>query len=472
MICPGCRHENPDRAKFCLECGARLPTACAHCGTELPAAAKFCLECGQPIAAPAPAASALTAAPPRAAAPSAPDYQMRVASYTPRHLADKILKSRSALEGERRQVTVLFADLAGFTSLAEKLDPEEVHRIIERCFQLITAEVHRFEGTINQYTGDGVMALFGAPIAHEDEARRAVHAALGIQRALRDESRELEASGGPPIRMRIGLNTGPVVVGRIGDDLRMDYTAVGDTTNLAARMQQQARPASVVVSEGTHKAVAGFFETLDLGLVAVKGHAPVQAFEVLRPRGRRSRLDVAAEHGLTPLVARSREIGVLTELFAQVKDGQGQAVFVAGEAGIGKSRLVLELRRALAERGENVTWLEGQCVSFGHSIPFLPLVDQLRRNFGIEEFDGEPEIIAEVEHAMRRMGELDAHIPYVRYLLSVDPGDPAVAPMDALSRRKKVFEAVRVMAVRGARVRSCSRTCTGSTAAARSISAC
>ncbi len=454
MICPECRHDNPERAKFCLECGARFPATCSACGTPLPPGAKFCLECGARVTAPPPAPAGVAPATARAeaAAPPAPDYERRLAAYTPKHLAEKILKSRSALEGERRQVTVLFADLAGFTTLAEKLDPEDVHRIIERCFELITGEVHRFEGTINQYTGDGVMALFGAPIAHEDAARRAVHAALGIQRALGDYGRELETSGGPPIRMRIGLNTGPVVVGRIGDDLRMDYTAVGDTTNLAARMQQHARPASVVVSEATHRAVAGFFETSDLGQIAVKGHAAVQAYEVVRPRGRRSRLDVAVERGLTPLIGRAREIGVLTELFDHVKAGRGQAVFVVGEAGIGKSRLLLEFRRALADRGESVTWLEGQCVSFGHSIPFLPLVDQLRRNFGIEEFDGEPEIIAKVEHEMRRMGELDPHIPYVRYLLSVDPGDPAVAPMDALGRRKKVFEAVRVMAGRGARV--------------------
>ena len=452
MICAACRHENPDRAKFCLKCGARLAAVCPQCGTELPAAAKFCLECGHRVAAPEAAAPAPAAAPGEGLARPA-DYGNRLASYTPKHLAEKILKSRSALEGERRQVTVLFADLAGFTSLAEGLDPEEVHRIIEGCFELMTAEVHRFEGTINQYTGDGVMALFGAPIAHEDAPRRAVHAALGIQRALRDHSKDLEGKAGPVIRMRIGLNTGPVVVGKIGDDLRMDYTAVGDTTNLAARMQQNARPGSVLVSEATYKAAAGFFETLDLGEIAVKGHAPVRAFEILRPRGRRSRLDVAAERGLTPLVGRSRELGVLTELFAQVKNGRGQVVFIVGDAGIGKSRLVLEFQRTLAARGESVTWLEGQCVSFGQSMPFLPLIDQLRKNFAIEEFDGEPEIIAKVEHGMRRMGGLESNIPYVRFLLSVDPGDPAVAAMDALSRRKKIFEAVRMMSLRGARVR-------------------
>src|SRR5207344_142304 len=232
--------------------------------------------------------------------------EAKIPSYTPRHLAEKILTARSALEGERRQVTVLFADVANFTTLAAQLDPEEVHTIIDRCFECITAEVHRFEGTINQYTGDGVMALFGAPIAHEDGPRRAVHAALAIQQALQDFSKELEARRGFGLQMRIGLNTGLVVVGKIGDDLRMDYTAVGDTTNLAARMQQLARPGSVVVSEATHKLIAGFFETLDLGEIAVKGRAPAHAFEVVRARVRRSRLAAAVERGLTPLVGRSR----------------------------------------------------------------------------------------------------------------------------------------------------------------------
>jgi class 3 adenylate cyclase/tetratricopeptide (TPR) repeat protein len=379
-------------------------------------------------------------------------YRHAAVAYTPRHLADKILRSRSALEGERRQVTVLFADIAGFTSLAEGLDPEDVHRIVDRCFELITAAVHRFEGTINQYTGDGVMALFGAPIAHEDSPRRAAHAALAIQQALRDYDRELK-EGGLGLQMRIGLNTGPVVVGRIGDDLRMDYTAVGDTTNLAARLQQAARPGSVVVSEATHKAIAGFFETLDLGEIAIKGRAPARAFEILRARARRSRLSVAVERGLTPLVGRSRELGILVERFAEVKAGRGQVVCLVGDAGIGKSRLLLEFRQALGEAGEKVTWLEGQCVSFGQSTAFLPLVDQLRENFRIEELDGEPEIIAKVEHGMRRMGELDSHIPYVRYLLSVDPGDPRVPEMEAGARRRRVFEAIRALSARGARLR-------------------
>jgi class 3 adenylate cyclase len=317
---------------------------------------------------PLPGTPELTSAP-------APDQAREPLVYTPKHLAEKILTSRSALEGERKQVTVLFADVAGFTTLAEQLDPEVVHDMINRCFEGITAEVHRFEGTINQYTGDGVMALFGAPLAHEDSPRRAVHAALGIQRAIGDVAQALQAERGLNLQMRIGINTGLVVVGKIGDDLRMDYTAVGDTTNLAARLQQMAQPGSVVISAATHQHVAGFFEMRDLGEVPVKGRAPVQAFEVLRSRSRRTRLDIAVERGLTPLVGRERELATLRERFREVKAGRGQVVGIAGEAGIGKSRLVLEFRRALAQAGEAVTWLEGHCISFGQASPFLPLRD-------------------------------------------------------------------------------------------------
>src|SRR3984893_15785885 len=459
MTCGQCQFENPPGMRFCGRCGAPLAPRCPQCGADVPPQFRFCGQCGASLASGAPATPAASAtvagnappAPRPAVAPPVPPPS--VASYTPKHLADKILKSRSALEGERRQVTVLFGDVAGFTTLAEKLDPEEVHRIINRCFELITAEVHRFEGTINQYTGDGIMALFGAPIGHEDSPRRAVHAALGIQRALRDYAKELESQRGLTVQMRIGLNTGPVVVGRIGDDLRMDYTAVGDTNNLAARLQQGARPGRGLVHAGTHRVINGFFETLDLGEVQVKGRAPVRAFEVLRARGRRARLDAAAERGLTPLVGRDRELATLLDLFREVKAGHGQVIQIAGEAGIGKSRLTVEFRRALVEAGADVTWLEGRCISFGQSIPFLPVVDQLRENFRIEEFDGEPEIIAKIEHGMRRMGQLDAHIPYVRTVLGVDAGDPAVAGMEPSARRRKIFDAVRALSQRGAALR-------------------
>jgi class 3 adenylate cyclase/tetratricopeptide (TPR) repeat protein len=446
MRCPQCQFENPSGMRFCGQCGAAVGASCPRCGAEVPAGFRFCGHCGASL----PAVPEERAPAPLAGAPA--DRRVGLTPYTPPHLAAKILHSRSALEGERRQVTVLFADLAGFTSLAERLDPEVVHAAMDRCFELITAEVHRFEGTINQYTGDGVMALFGAPIAHEDAPRRAVHAALGIQRVLRELDRELRPRLGGALEMRIGINSGPVVVGRIGDDLRMDYTAVGDTTNLAARLQQVARPGSVLVGEATHRLVAGYFETLDLGELPVKGHVPVHTWEVLRARGRRARLDVAAERGLTPLVGRGRELSALLELYRKVRGGHGQVVCLAGEAGIGKSRLLLEMRRQLAEANERATWLEGRCVSFGQSIPFLPMIDQLRENFRIEEFDGEPEIIAKVEHAMRRMGQLEPHIPYIRDLLAVDPGDPAVAAMDGAVRRKRIFDGSLALTARGARL--------------------
>ncbi|MBI3246574.1 MAG: AAA family ATPase [Deltaproteobacteria bacterium] len=456
MQCATCHTKNPEEHRFCEQCGSLLEMRCPQCAAPVRSGARFCGACGQRLSeltvtpsVPAPQSPVLASAPTL-------DYHSRLTAYTPKHLADKILTSRSALEGERRQVTVLFADVAGFTTLSEQRDPEEVHAIMDRCFELITAAVHHFEGTINQYTGDGVMALFGAPIAHEDGPRRAVHAALAIQQALRDFSKELEAQRGFGLQMRIGLNTGLVVVGKIGDDLRMDYTAVGDTTNVAARMQQLAQPSTVVVSETTYKLIAGFFETLDLGVQQVKGHTPMPVFQVLRSRSYRARLDVAVERGLTPLIGRERELSLLRELFQQVKAGHGQVALVAGEAGIGKSRLLLELHRALTQAGEEVTWLEGRCISFGQSIPLLPVIDQLRENFGIEEFDGEPEIIAKIEHGMRRLGDLEAHIPYIRYLFSVDPGEPTVATMDPLVRRRQAFAALRAFTRRSVSLRPAS----------------
>jgi class 3 adenylate cyclase len=237
MQCPQCQQESLPQAKFCLECGTHLALRCAQCGTELSAGAKFCLECGQPLSDGSTGRSQFTS-------PEA---------YTPKHLAEKILTSRSALEGERKQVTVLFVDVSGFTSLSERLDPEDVHGLMNRAFELMLAEVHRYEGTVNQFLCDGIMALFGAPIAHEDHAQRAVHAALGIQGALEGYQEELRLRRGISFQVRQGLNTGLVVVGSIGNDLRMDYTAVGDTTNVAARLQAAADPGRIVLSEATHR---------------------------------------------------------------------------------------------------------------------------------------------------------------------------------------------------------------------------
>src|SRR6266581_3907541 len=275
---------------------------CPNCGTELPQSAKFCLECGQPL-------SGATSAPAAYASP---------ATYTPKHLADKILTTRSAMEGEHKQVTVMFCDLANSTPLAERLGPERMHALLNSFFELALAEVHRYEGTINQFLGDGFMALFGAPIAHEDDARRAVMAAIAIRRMLRDRGSYFGA--GSNLTVRMGLNTGLVVVGSIGDNLRMDYTAVGDTTNLAARMLSLAEPGQVVIAEDTHRVVSGYFVTRPLGERAIKGKtAPVNAYEVVRARELRTRLEVGAERGLTPFVGRESELSLLQERWGEVR---------------------------------------------------------------------------------------------------------------------------------------------------------
>lgn len=434
MQCLRCQHENPPQAKFCLECGAKLALTCTNCGTELPADAKFCLQCGQAVSAGG-AFSQFTSP----------------GSYTPKHLAEKILGSKAALEGERKQVSVLFVDVSGFTSLSARLDPEDVYRLMNRAFELMLAEVHRYEGTVNQFLGDGIMALFGAPIAHEDHAQRAVHAALGIRKALEDYKEELEQRQGIRFRVRQGINTGLVVVGSIGSDLRMDYTAVGDTTNVAARLEQAAEPGRIVISEATHRLVAGYFHTRPLGQLALKGKVePIHAWDVVAARVTRTRLEVEAERGLTPFVGRERELRLLSDCFEKTKAGHGQVVFVVGEPGIGKSRLLLEFRRRL---GDQATWSEGRTMSFGRSMAFHPLIDLLRRNFRIEEGDAESAIATKIERGVLRLGEdLRSVLPYLRFLLSVDPGDPAVLSMDARLRRGEIFDALRRLVVRASEV--------------------
>jgi len=302
-----------------MQDGARLAVACPACQASNPPDNRFCHRCGGALE----------------SRPAAVDPSPSPRSYTPRHLAEKILTTGAALKGERKQVTVLFVDVSGFTSLSERLDPEEVHRLMSRAFDLMLAEVHRYEGTVNQFLGDGIMAIFGAPIAHEDHAIRAVHAALGIARTLDAYQAELRPRG-IRFQARQGLNTGLVVVGSIGSDLRMDYTAVGDATNVAARMQQVGEPGRVTISEATHRLVHGYFETRALGEKQLKGKVePMPAWEVVTARETRTRLDVEVEHGLTPLVGRERELG-----FVRIKlPDEGQTLPAAGTGGPSLARL-------------------------------------------------------------------------------------------------------------------------------------
>src|SRR2546430_8603996 len=376
MTCPRCQDENPPGSNFCLGCGARLGATCGACGNDLPVGSRFCNKCGIPV-------SGESAGQARFPSPE---------SYTPKHLVEKILTSRTALEGERKQVTVLFVDVSGFTSLSERVNPEEVHRLMSRAFDLMLAEVHRYEGTVNQFLGDGIMALFGAPIAHEDHARRAVQAALGIGRALEDYQRDLVPRG-ISFRARQGLNTGLVVVGSIGSDLRMDYTAVGDTTNVAARLQQAAQPGRVLMSEATHRLAGDYFTAQPLGELSLKGKVePVRAWAVEAARDL-TRLEAGAQRGLTALVGRERELRALEDAYDEAREGHGQVVFVVGEPGIGKSRLLYEFR----QRAADADWREGHCVSFGRATAFHPLVDLLKRWLGIEERDADDVATAKLE---------------------------------------------------------------------------
>jgi class 3 adenylate cyclase/tetratricopeptide (TPR) repeat protein len=420
MNCASCGQNNRADAAFCIACGQRLTRVCVSCSRELPAGARFCDACG------------------RAVDSSEGDPR----SYTPNHLAAKIITARQALEGERRQVTVLFADIVGSTATAEGLDPEEMHSIMDRCVRLLLEHVHRYEGTVNQFTGDGIMALFGAPIAHEDAPERAVHAALGMQAAVRQFGDALHEERGIEFRMRIGINTGLVVVGRIGDDLRMDYTAIGDTTNVAARLQTAAAPGAILISDSTAKLVTGRFVTRPLGPLLLKGKSqPVLAHEVVRALPR-SPLVAPSTHGLTPLTARASELAALQNMFERVREGFGQVVFIVGEAGIGKSRLIHEFRTRL---GGAVTWLQGRCISFGRGIPMLPVIDAMKGAFGIEESDDDPTIIAKIHAGVVALGleEGDTVEPCLRLLLAVDPGDERLRAMDAIARRFATFDALK-----------------------------
>src|SRR5262245_8372708 len=256
MKCPRCQRENPSQAKFCLECATPLALRCANCGTQLPVGAKFCFECATPASNPASAS--------RLVSPH---------SYTPKYLAERIINSKAALEGERKLVTVLFADLKGSTELLADRDPEEARQILDPVLELMMDAVHRYEGTVNQVMGDGIMALFGAPIAHEDHAVRACYAALRMQEAVRRHAAEVRRSSGIPLAVRVGLNSGEIVVRAIGSDLHMDYTAVGQTTHLAARMEQAALPGSTLLTLSTLRLAEGLVEVRPLGPMPMKGLA-------------------------------------------------------------------------------------------------------------------------------------------------------------------------------------------------------
>ena len=425
MQCPKCQFENREGAKFCKECGAKLELVCPKCNALITPDSKFCDECGHDLSKPE-------------IAP--PVHYSEPKSYTPRFLADKILTTRSSIEGERKLVTVLFADVANYTSISEKLDPEEVHQIMDGCFQILMDEIHKYEGTINQFTGDGIMALFGAPLAHEDHAQRACTAALSIQKAMSGYGEKIKQKTGIDFSMRIGLNSGPVIVGSIGDDLRMDYTAVGDTTNLAARIQQNANPREVWVSQETRNIIQDYFQDKPVGEIQLKGKSqPQPVYGVIAERpGVRTRFEAALMRGVTEFVGRGPEMQALQAAFKKSKSGEAQIVDVVGEAGVGKSRLVYEFRESL---GNGATFLTGICIHYGRNISFLPVIDVVKAAFGIVERMAEEDISRRIEEIA--IDSLASMIPFYRNLLSLRVDDPILGLLDSEGRKFGTFEAVK-----------------------------
>jgi class 3 adenylate cyclase len=434
MRCPHCDVDTPDGTRFCIECGTPLTPRCPQCGADTLPRAKFCGECGTPLTAQSP--------PPLAGPPPSP------LSYTRGYLAEKILTTKTSLEGERKQVTVLFADLKDSTELIRGLDPEAAQRLLDPALQRMMDAVHRFEGTVNQVLGDGIMALFGAPIAHEDHALRACYAALAMQAAMRAYTEEVRRAQGLEMRIRVGLNSGRVVVRAIGNDLHMDYSAVGETTHLAARMEQLATPGSIRLTATTLRLVEGLVQVNDLGPVPVKGLAePVEVFELLGASGTQRRVQAAAVRGLTRFVGRHTEMATLTDVLAQAGAGHGQVVALVGEAGVGKSRLVYELIHSHHSRGWLV--LESASVSYGKATPYFPVIELLKRYAHVEEHDDPRTIRAKVIGQVLTLDEtLQDTIPALLSLLDALPEDGPFLQLDPPQRRQRTLTGLKRVLLR------------------------
>ena len=373
-------------------------------------------------------------------------------AYTPSYLAEKILTSRSALEGERKQVTVLFADLKGSMELLAERDPEEARQLLDPVLQRMMEAVHRYEGTVNQVMGDGIMALFGAPLAHEDHAVRACYAALAMQDALRRYSEEVRRTHGVEVQIRVGLNSGEVVVRAIGNDLHMDYSAIGETTHLAARMEQLAPPGTIRLTAATLRLVEGFMRVNALGPVPVKGlTAPVEVFDLVGTSALRHRLQAAVARGLTRFVGRDTELAALGQALARAGAGHGQVVALVGEAGVGKSRLVYECVHSHQTQGWLV--LESASVSYGKATPYFPVLDLLRRYAQVDEGDAPRTLRARVTGQLLTLDEtLQDAIPPLLALLDALPDDSPFLTLDPPQRRQRTLAALKRVLLRESQV--------------------
>ncbi len=414
---------------FCSGCGEPLARGCPACGRANDPDARFCNGCGQPLAA------APSDAPPRPA--------LEPRAYTPKHLADKILQSRSALEGERKQVTVLFADVKGSMELARSVDPEAWHTILDGFFSVLADGVHRFEGVVNQYTGDGIMALFGAPIAHEDHAQRACYAVLALRDELSRYAREVKRRHGLGFATRMGLHSGEVVVGKIGDDLRMDYTAQGHTVGLAQRMEALAEPNTCCLSGATAGLVSGYFALDDLGAFDVKGvSGPVPVFELRGLGTARTRFDISRARGLSRFVGREADMRTLDDALAQAQAGHGQVLGIVAEAGTGKSRLCFEFAERC--RAQGLTVFEGHAVAHGKNLPLLPILQVFRAYYGIGERDADRTAREKIAGRLLLLDEgFREALPVMFEFLGVSDPERPLPHMEPEAKQRMLFGVMR-----------------------------
>jgi class 3 adenylate cyclase/tetratricopeptide (TPR) repeat protein len=430
MRCVTCGVELVAGKKFCHACGAAVGAACRGCGTALEASYRFCPDCGLKTE-----IEELDGPPPEVV-----DPLVRVLARRGAGAQGGVVATSSLVEGERKLVTVLFCDLVSSVAIAERLDPEEYHDLLDDYLDLVFPEIYRREGVVNVLAGDGLMALFGAPVAHEDSPERAVHAALAIREALAPLDARLRASHGIPLQIRIGVNTGPVVVGPVGNERKMDYTAIGDTTNLASRLQALAPPGGILISESTHRLVRGFFTVEPVGPLGVRGKSePVTAYAVNDWRGPSSKFHLAEERGLTPFVGREGELARLLEAHARLAAGQLQAVAVVGDAGSGKSRLLYEFRRRV--EGRELSFFEGRCASMLQALPYHPFITMMGRWF---DLDWDESVDASAAKVAAQFGstyeDVERTYPVLCRFLSLPIEQLAEQPADQLKR--ETFDAI------------------------------
>ncbi len=464
MRCPNCGFDNREGMKFCTECATPLQNRCPQCGFDNPPGAKFCGDCATPLTGKSKKKRRKGETGKRGkdhvdARPQTLDP--RPISYTPKHLAEQILaeqaamEARGAIDGERKTITALFADIKNSMGLIEDLDPEEARAIVDPALQLMMEAVHRYEGFVSQSTGDGIFAFFGAPIAHEDHAQRALYAALRMQEEIRQYANTLRLEGKRPLEIRVGVNTGEVVLRSIRkDDLHADYTPVGHSTSLASRMESLATGGAIVISEYTHKLVEGYFECKPLGAAKVKGVSePLNIYEVVGVGPLRTRLQVAAKRGLARFVGRQSELEQLKKALEQAKAGHGQIVGVMGEPGVGKSRLFYEFvvaygRTPLPSQSACLV-LETFSVSHSKAYPYLPLIDLLKNYFQITPQDDERRRREKITGRVLTLDRsLEDTLPYLFTLLGIAEPMSSLQQMDPQIRRRRTFEAIKRLLVR------------------------